>query len=349
MINIPYDVVIKKITEKTGTSQAEIEIKIKQKMEQLAGLISKDGAAHIVANDLGVKLMEQGGPVKINEVYANMKNVETQGKVTKKFNLYEFQRGETTGKVASFFIGDESGQIRITLWHDQTKEFDNIKEGDIIKVKGTNARLNNNFVELHLDTNSQLMINPSGVEVGEVKQFSRQRKSIADLKEDDKNIELLGTIVQVFDIRFFEVCGTCNKKLQPGPDGPHCLEHGKEKLDHNYVLNVFLDDGNSTIRVVFFRNQLQNLLKKTHEEVLAYRVNAEGFESVKNELLGEVIKVIGRATKNKMFDRLEFMSNLVFVDIDPEEEIKKMAAESKQEPQTQNPVTPETKPTDQPL
>ena len=143
MMNIPYDVVINKIVEKTGTSKAEIDDKISKKMAQLAGLISKDGAAHIIANELGVKLIEPKGVSKIKDIFAGMQGVETQGKVTRKLQLYEFQRGETTGKVASFFIGDETGQIRITLWHDQTKEFDNIKEGDVIKIRDANSKKNN--------------------------------------------------------------------------------------------------------------------------------------------------------------------------------------------------------------
>jgi replication factor A1 len=327
MINVPYDVVVKKIVEKTGLSAAEIDEKINKKMAQLAGLISRDGAAHIIANELGVKVLEPPkGAIKIKEIFAGMRGVETQGKVTRKLELYEFQRGETTGKVASFFIGDETGQIRITLWHDQTKDFESIKEGDIIKVKDTNAKMNNNFIEIHLDTKSQLIINPSDVKIDEVKQFTRDRKKIAELTELDQNVELLGTIVQVFDVRFFEVCSVCNKRLQQTTDGLTCAEHGKGQVDFSYVLNLFLDDGSSTIRTVFFRNQIQNLLRKTHDEILGYRINAQSFEQVKNDLLGEMVKVIGRANKNKMFDRLEFTANLVFTNIDPEQEIKRMAS-----------------------
>ncbi len=326
MINIPYDVIVKKIVEKTGLSLEEIEDKVKKKMDQLAGLISKDGAAHIVANELGVKILEPPkGVIKIKEIFAGMRGVETQGKVTRKLELYEFQRGETTGKVASFFIGDETGQIRVTLWNDQTKDFDVIKEGNIIKIKDAHAKINNNFIELHLETKSQLIINPSDVKIDEVKQFTRDRKKIAELNEQDQNVELLGTIVQVFDLRFFEVCSVCNKRLQQTTDGLVCQEHGKGQVDFGYVLNLFLDDGSSTIRTVFFKNQIQNLLRKTHDEILGYRINAQSFEQVKNDLLGEIVKIIGRANKNKMFDRLEFTANLVFTNIDPEQEIKRMA------------------------
>jgi len=54
MIRIPYAEMITKIQEKTGLSQEDVEAKIKDKLTQLSGLISKEGAAHIIANELGV-------------------------------------------------------------------------------------------------------------------------------------------------------------------------------------------------------------------------------------------------------------------------------------------------------
>lgn len=328
MNSMPYDMVIKRITQVTGKPETDIVEKINNKMKQLAGLISKDGAAHIVANELGVKVFEQRGAAKINEIFAGMRGIETQGKVTRKLELYEFPRGDTTGKVASFFIGDETGQMRVTLWNDQTKDFDSIREGDIIRIKDAYAKKNNNFVEIHLDTRSIISINPGGVEVGEVKQFTRERKTISNLKADDTNIEVVGTIVQVSDARFFEICSVCNKRLQQGADGLFCKDHGKDNIDYNYVMNAFLDDGSGTIRSVFFKNQMQNLLKKTHDEILGYRINPSAFEQAKNDLLGEMIKVVGKVNNNQMFNRIEFVSNLVFRDIDPEEEIKRLAKES---------------------
>ena len=60
MYQLPYDKIIEKIKEKTGLSQEDIEAKIKQKMEDLSGLISKEGAAHIIANENSVKVFEEG-------------------------------------------------------------------------------------------------------------------------------------------------------------------------------------------------------------------------------------------------------------------------------------------------
>jgi len=98
--------------------------------------------------------------------------------------------------------------------------------------------------------------------------------------------------------------------------------HGEVKPNYSFVLNVFLDDGTDNIRVVCFRNQALKLLNKTQEQMLEYKDNPEKFEEMKTELLGKIVKFVGRTTKNEMFDRLEFISQLVFTNPDPDDEIK---------------------------
>ena len=63
------------------------------------------------------------------------------------------------------------------------------------------------------------------------------------------------------------------------------------------------------------------------DKILRYKEESAAFEDVKTELLGNMIKLIGRVTKNSMFDRLEFVANQVFTDVDPKEEIKRLEAE----------------------
>ena len=58
-----------------------------------------------------------------------------------------------------------------------------------------------------------------------------------------------------------------------------------------------------------------------------FRENQESFGSVKNDLLGKIVKVVGRASKNQMFDRLEFVANRVNINPNPDEEIKKLDEE----------------------
>ena len=336
MIRMPLSDIIAKIKEKAGISEEEVNERVNKKLDQLSGLISKEGAAHIVANELGVKLFEEtGGKLQIRNILAGMRSVETVGRVQQIFDIREFttQNGRN-GKVASIVVGDETGTIRLVMWGDAAEYSKKVKEGDIVKIENGYVRENQGRKEVHLNERCKFFVNPEGEAVGEVKKRAANRKKISDLNEGDNDIELLGTIVQVFEPRFFEVCPECGKRARLKDDTFFCDTHNKVTPDYSYVLNVFLDDGSENIRCVFFRNQANNLLQKEKEDVLKYKDDPASFEAVKNELLGNVIKVVGRVVKNQMFDRLEFMAQLVFPNPDPEEEIKKTEQEKEVKEET---------------
>jgi ssDNA-binding replication factor A large subunit len=321
MIKIPLPELIEKIKQGSGLSEAEINNKINQKLNQLSGLISKEGAAHIIANELGIKIFEQAqGKLQIKNILAGMRSVETVGKVTQVFEARAFQTGTRSGKVGSFVLGDETSSIRIVLWGDQTDNLSKIKPGDLVKISNAYCRENQGRKEIHLNDRSSFVINPEGESVGEVKErTAAARKKISDLNEQNDNVELLATIVQVFDPRFYEVCPDCNKRAKQVESHFECKDHGRIAPAYSAVFNVFLDDGTGNIRAVFFKNQADRLIGK---DILNFKDAPELFEAVKTELLGKIIKVIGRVTKNEMFDRLEFVSQLVFPNPDPDEEIK---------------------------
>src|SRR3989344_4979108 len=134
MIKLPLETIIQKIREKTGMTQEEVRDKIKQKMEHLAGLISEEGAAHILANENGIKLFEEeSGRLKIAHLLPGMRNVEIAGRIQDIFEVRTFQKEERTGKVGSFMIGDETGLIRVVLWGDQTEKLQGLEKEAVSK------------------------------------------------------------------------------------------------------------------------------------------------------------------------------------------------------------------------
>ena len=91
IIQIPYDQIIEKIKTSTNISDTDIQAKIDDKLKQLSGLISKEGAAHIIANQLGVKLIEKtSGRLEIKNILSGMRDVETVGKVQAVYDIKEF-------------------------------------------------------------------------------------------------------------------------------------------------------------------------------------------------------------------------------------------------------------------
>jgi len=329
MIKIPYEDVVAKITAEAGISEDELNEKIEEKLQQLSGLVSKEGAAHIIANELGVKILEEAqGRLSVAKILPGMRSVEFLGKVQKVFDLKKFDKGTKKGQVRSFVAGDETGTIRVVLWNDQVERIETLKEGDIVHIENAYVKENNGQKEIHLGEKSKIEINPPGETIGEVKVLSQSRiqKKIEKLQEGDSNVEILGTIVQTFEPRYFEVCPDCNKRARMIAGGTDfvCEVHGRIAPKYSYVLNAILDDGSGTIRVVFFKNQAENLTGKSEQDLIAIKDDQAKIEQLKNDLLGEIVKIVGRAAKNTMFDRLEFVSQLVFAKPDPEEELQRL-------------------------
>ncbi|MBW2971478.1 hypothetical protein KY359_00435 [Candidatus Woesearchaeota archaeon] len=335
MIKLTYEQIVEKIKDKTGRSEEEINKKVKEKLDQLAGLVSKDGAAHIVANELGVNAFEDfTGKIKLNKLLPGMRSVEVTGKVMDVYDIREFSTPKSSGKVGSFLIADETGMTRVTCWHAQTDKMAGLKKDDVVKVSNAYVRENNGRTELHLNDKSELDINPPGTKV-EVAERPQQalpeavRKKISELNENDSNVEVLGTIVQAFPPRFFEVCPHCSKRARQREDKFVCDTHDAVTPDYSYVMNAVIDDGSETIRCVFFRDQAQELTRKTRDEMLDIRKNPDKFDKINIDLLGQITKIAGRVTKNSMFDRTELVARKVDMNPNPEEELERLRKEAK--------------------
>ncbi len=262
--------------------------------------------------------------LKIKEVYAGMKTVTTLVKVIQKYEVREFSKGDNKGKVCSLFVGDETGVTRLVFWNEQVDQLIYVNENDILLVKDAYARDNNGRKEIHMGRNGTIDINPEGEAVEVVrKENNFSRKSIQELNGGEDSIEIMGTIVQVFDPRFFYLCSECNKRAMESEEGYNCAQHGKVSPVLSYVMNLVLDDGTGNIRSVLWKNQTNNLLKKTEEDLSNFKNDMTGFENIKNDLLGEQVILLGRVKKNEMFDRLEFNVQIVNK-ADPQKEVAKL-------------------------
>ncbi|HLF54879.1 MAG TPA: OB-fold nucleic acid binding domain-containing protein [Candidatus Nanoarchaeia archaeon] len=309
MIRIPFPEMIARIIEKTGLSESDLMAKIEAKRSALSGLISKEGAAHIVANELGVKILVPSG--KIKDLFPGMRNADVLGRVTQIYEVREFKRADgSAGKVGSFLVGDDTGIVKIVCWGNHADILKQLAQNTPVKIIAGMVRENQRgYKEVHLNESSKVVVNPD--EVVPEARSKAQRKTLKELQESDEQIEIMGTVVQVFDPKFFEVCSQCGTRLKELEGQWGCDQHGVMVPDYSYLVNVFLDDGTENIRIVLFRNQAERLLNKTKEQMLAYRAAPDTFEPLKTELLGEQFRFIGRAKKNTFFDRLEFIANQV--------------------------------------
>lgn len=326
IVPLNYDTIVSKLKE-SGLSLFEIEEKIKNKMEQLSGLISREGAAHIIANEIGVKVFEDIGEIKINEAKNGMRNVNINGKMTINFGIREFKNEKRSGRVGSFVVGDETGTMRVVLWDDShINLMEKLHDGDIVRVENGYVKENNGYKEIHLNNISRLSLNPDGVKIDNVKMNGMisefKNKEIKDLQQNDR-VAIKGTIVQAFEPRFYETCAECGRKVVIENGSFKCLQHNNVGTKFSCVVNCVLDDGSESIRVACFRENAWKLIGISEEELLAVKDNPGKFETLKDSILGKQIKADGRVNKNAMFDRLEFIASDIN-ELNPEDLLQEM-------------------------
>ncbi len=315
------DEIIKKIVENTGLEETKVKNMIKDKEEEFSGLISTEGAAHIVAKELGLNLLQRTPKeLKIGNVLSGMNSVNLTGKVVKIFEPREFEKNGKKGKVVNLILADETGQIRFSLWNEQVAPVEDgqIEEGQVIEI--TNGYTKDDGIggcELRLGKSG--MIKKSEIEI-DVKPGTEQRVKIKELQAGI-TAEIRGAVLQFFESNpFFLVCPECDGRLTDGK----CEKHGKVKPKPVLVLSGIADDGSGNVRVVFFREQAEKVLGIPTED--AYKLTEEGknlkpLREKLEERLGTEFIMKGRAKINNFFERLEFVVNHA-EEVDPEKEAK---------------------------
>ena len=310
MIGLTYEQIVEKIQKEKGLSLSEIEVKVKAKLRELSDLISKEGAAYIVANELGVKVFEDFGKktLKINQLMGGIGSLNILGKVVDVYDVREFDKNNRKGKVASLLIGDETGTCRVVLWDtNHIKEVENgtIVKDKVIKIKNAYVKENNGFKEIHLGNRATLDLNPEE-KITEVKLgYAREviKKQIKDLVPGEF-ASISGTIVQAFEPKFYDACSDCGKKVN---ENLKCEMHPNASSVKMPIFNFYLDDGTDNIRLVAFRDNATKLIGNINE----IRENPLLFDEVRLNLLGMQYMFSGKVTKNEMFDRKEFIINSI--------------------------------------
>ncbi|MGV8152389.1 MAG: hypothetical protein ACP5OG_04860 [Candidatus Nanoarchaeia archaeon] len=297
-----YSQLIELISQSSGLDLNEIERRVEAKQAKLSGLISKEGAAQVVAAELGVNFDKQ--IIKINQIVPGMKKINLIGKIVTLFPIKEYNKNGRSGRIGSFILADDTSNTRVVLWDEN--HINLIAKGEIIQgsvIEIANASLRNG--ELHLTGFSE--IKGSNKTINNLVLEKRIiKKPIANFNVND-NASARAVIVQIFEPRFFTICPECKKKVS---ELGECLTHGKVAPEKRALLNFVIDDGSATIRSVIFSEQLSKLIGDDF-------LDSEKFAIKKADLLGKEVIVSGQVRRNQMFNNEEFIvSNIAEINLD---------------------------------
>jgi len=215
MSKIDVDELIKKIVQETGMSKAEIEDKMRQKQADLKGLIKEEAALVVVAKELGVEVIQIASMnqalksdsiphIKIKDIRPAMQNITLVGKVTQIFPVKEFTKKKdgSIGKVASFILQDDTGEIRFTLWdnHTQIIEDRRIAIGDTVRGLNVMAKANRDGgPELSLTSRGKLELNPSNVSIQGINLDNLPFTKISQISLSQRTLNCAGTVIQKYE------------------------------------------------------------------------------------------------------------------------------------------------------
>lgn len=298
-----YQQLIEFISENSGVSVSEIERKVEAKRAKLAGLISKEGAAQVIAAELNINFDKQ--IIKLSQIVPGMRKINLIGKIINLFPVREYTKNGRKGRVASFVLADDTSNMRVVLWDEN--HIDLIAKGQITNesvVEITNSSIRNG--EIHLSSFSEIKLSNKPME-NVVMEKPVFEKTIISFNANDK-VSTRAFVVQMFEPRFFEVCPECRRKIN---ELGECQEHGKIVPEKRALLNFIMDDGTDSIRSVIFSDVLEKMMSKEELE------NQELFAVKKKDFLGKEMMITGQVRKNSMFDSNEFVvENMGEVDVD---------------------------------
>jgi replication factor A1 len=295
---------VKKIASESGLPEEKIIEMINEKRDELSGMVSGEGAAHIIAKELGVSLFS--GKLKIESIIPGM-NVSVLGRIVNIGGIREFSREGSKGRVANLLIADESGSIRLSLWDNEIDKLGDFSLGELVKITGFAREDNTGRPELRLGKFGS--IKKSKEEFPSVEALMKERrydrKNLAEIKENS-SASIRASLLQIFEGNiFYYTCPKCNSKLKDSV----CSEHGRVEPDYALVLSGIIDDGSDNMRVVLFGENAERLLNLSTDE--AKRIfDGDGITALLSRIeLGKDFIFEGRVRRNTYFDRLEFVVN----------------------------------------
>ncbi len=192
----------------------EFQQRIKEKIDEFSGLLSEEGAALIVATDLGVDLrLERPREfLQIKDLAVGMGNIYLCARITCISSVKTFQRDSGTGKVLNIEVMDKTGSTRVVLWDDLTESYSLLNKGDIVEIReGFVKKGFREGVEIHLSPSRRGSITKKPETDKELPECKVEYTPIGNLEEEMAAVDVVGRVGQLYGIREFQRNGRSGK------------------------------------------------------------------------------------------------------------------------------------------
>lgn len=237
------EVVERILSAKEGLTKEEVLRLVDGKKREAEGYLTEEGAALIVASELGVDVAREPlrTEVLIRDLVSGLNDVTVPGRVIIVYPPRTFTRSDgTEGKVARLLIADKSGTLKVTLWDDKASlvEEGKVEEGQIVRI--SHGYMREGFdgkLELHVGTRGFVQVSTPEAADQEYPSVTRFLQKIDEVTKGRERASLVGVVQRVSPVSTF--------KRQDGSVGK--------------VMRVWLNDETGEIALVLWDRKVEEL------------------------------------------------------------------------------------------
>ncbi len=209
-VEMVFEQMVQRILDTSKMSRDELMAKIRAKQEELGGFVTLEGAANIIARELGIVFERREPEVRalhIEDLMPGMSKVDILAQVVRVREPREFQRtGSKPGQVGSITLQDSTGEVRLPLWDEKSSLIAQLelKKGDVVRVQNAYVRQGiDKRPELSLGGRGSIALSPEDPRAKELPSIHEAVIGVSDLAPEMMEVDLVGRVATVSDVRTF--------------------------------------------------------------------------------------------------------------------------------------------------
>ncbi len=238
------------LSKRPDLSQGQVLGLIDEKKKEGRGLLSDEGAARLVAEELLIQTRgTELGRMRVKDLVSGLNDVSISGRVLLAWPPQQFQRRDgTPGRVMRLVLVDKSGRVRCALWDrhvDVLGRAGNLR-GRILRIGHAYTRQGlAGDTEVHAGERSSIETDPQDMPTSDFPEFRELFMPLGKLAADAYQLNVVG-VIQV-EPRFY----TFQKEDRPGS-----------------VLRTVIADESGTIPLVAWNERAEDLRQAKKGEIL---------------------------------------------------------------------------------
>jgi replication factor A1 len=210
---------------------------------------------------------------KVSELAEGMNFVIVSGKISRLESKEITASGEKKN-ITTGILTDDTGSAEFTVWGDAK-----LIDGAEVRIVGAYVKSWRGVPKLNLGDRAEVQVLAKGA-LGDISSSVPKVRTLEDIEMAGGAMDALvrGTLVDVREgSGLIMRCPDCHRVLQKGA----CRIHGKVKGVDDLRIKAILDDGTSSLNVVFGKELTEKLLSLNMEEAIKLTMEERNTELIK--------------------------------------------------------------------